>query len=142
MPSDKYLRNKARRERLKADGRCPICGGQPNPDRVMCENCLSKRRGHNSQNAKSSRAWRTKLRDKVLNHYGTECKCCGENTNEFLTIDHINGNGRQHREKIGRSAFYRWLEKNGFPEGYQTLCFNCNAARYLFGECPHQHTKK
>ena len=35
---------------------------------------------------------------------------------------------------------YRWLEKNGFPSGFQTLCHNCNWAKSR-GGCPHQRKR-
>jgi len=34
---------------------------------------------------------------------------------------------------------YRWLKKQGYPKGYQVLCFNCNFAS-AWGVCPHQET--
>jgi hypothetical protein len=84
-------------------------------------------------------------RQKVLDAYGRECKCCRETIEVFLTIDHIDNNGAEHRRDIGNgskslgsSAFYRWLIKNNFPEGFQTLCWNCNRAKHLLGICPHQ----
>jgi hypothetical protein len=45
-----------------------------------------------------------------------------------LSIDHINGNGSEHRKnnkKIRGNHIYEWLKKNKFPIGYQTLCMNC-----------------
>jgi hypothetical protein len=31
--------------------------------------------------------------------------------------------------------------KQGFPDGFQTLCFNCNVGKYKNGGvCPHQST--
>jgi hypothetical protein len=56
-----------------------------------------------------------------------------------LTIDHINGGGRQHRLQAGvKGDFYTWLKRNGFPPGFQVLCWNCNHAKHVLGECPHQ----
>lgn len=88
------------------------------------------------------------LRRKVFEHYGLTCSCCGENEYEFLTIDHINNDGAKHREEIfgktWRSAcgsrLYFWLIKNNFPEGFQTLCYNCNCARAKQEDkvCPHK----
>lgn len=59
---------------------------------------------------------------------------------EFLTIDHIDGNGAEHRRTLKRGGitFYRWLINNGFPSGFQTLCYNCNCAKGQYGTCPHQ----
>jgi hypothetical protein len=83
----------------------------------------------------------TRLRKlKVLEHYGKDCVCCGESNWECLTIDHMNGGGTKHREETKRfgTGFYMWLIKNNFPEGYQTLCWNCNCSRGQYGYCPHQ----
>ena len=72
-----------------------------------------------------------RLKRTVLSFYGSgKCACvtCGEERIECLSIDHVNGNGRQHRIKIGLKAggnFYLWLRKQGYPEGYQTMCMNC-----------------
>ena len=50
------------------------------------------------------RIHRKKIRDLCLSHYsnGTyRCACCGESAYEFLAIDHMNGNGQEHRREIG-----------------------------------------
>lgn len=77
-------------------------------------------------------ASRYRLRTKIaaLTHYGNgKCACvvCGYSNDLALSIDHINSNGAEHRAKnsmIG-SHFYLWLKNNNYPEGYQTLCMNC-----------------
>jgi hypothetical protein len=56
---------------------------------------------------------------------------------KFLTIDHVSGGGRKHRDGIGCSDFNRWLRSNGYPPGYQVLCMNCNFAKGMYGQCPH-----
>lgn len=72
-----------------------------------------------------------KLRVKVFTHYGhgkLACILCGFSDMRALTIDHINNNGAEERRKTTQHAgivFYRWLQKSKFPEGYQTLCMNC-----------------
>ena len=81
-------------------------------------------------------AWAARVRVRVFNHYGTICACC--RTTERLTIDHINGGGRQHREELGYHggiAFYAWLIKQKFPEGYQTLCHSCNNSKHTSEHC-------
>lgn len=85
-----------------------------------------------------------KVRDAVFGHYGEVCACCGA-SREFLTLDHIDGNGHEHRKAIGSSggvAFYRWIIRNGFPPGYQSLCWNCNCAKAMYGICPHLKGKQ
>lgn len=82
----------------------------------------------------------------VLTHYGgnpPKCACCGENHILFLTIDHINGDGAEHKRRIKQNSVYRWLIKNNFPEGYQVLCYNCNCGKYRTHSnsqfCPVHH---
>ncbi len=77
--------------------------------------------------------WKYYNRFQVIFHYSNGkmcCKNCGENINEFLTIDHINGNGNKHRKSIGYVDLYSWLRRNNFPDGYQILCYNCNLSKY------------
>lgn len=86
----------------------------------------------------------TEIRIDVFTHYGngnTACVCCGEEEIKFLTIDHIDGLGDKRRTKCGL-AMYKYLFHNGFPEGFQTLCFNCNIAKHLYKECPHKKLKQ
>jgi hypothetical protein len=93
-----------------------------------------------------SKKYRQKLIIQVLSHYGgnpPKCACCGERELDFLTIDHINGGGNQHRKKvlghlIGGWIFYIWLRKNNFPEGFRVLCWNCQwGCRKHNGVCSH-----
>ena len=74
---------------------------------------------------------RLNLKMKVLKHYGESCKNCGFDDFRALTIDHTEDNGAEERASLGGKQFaghnfYAWLIKQGFPKGYQTLCFNCN----------------
>lgn len=87
-------------------------------------------------------AWRRKLKREVLAHYSNgepRCLCCGESHVEMLTLDHVNNDGKQDRLVRGIGmTFYAKLKRDGYPDGLQTLCFNCNIARAFFGKCPHQ----
>lgn len=76
----------------------------------------------------------------VFNEYGRACVCCGEDGESFLTIDHINNDGAEHRRRIGNGGLYRWLIKNEFPkDNFQTLCYNCNnSKRVNKGICAHK----
>jgi len=71
------------------------------------------------------------IKTEVITHYGNgKCACirCGYDDIRALSIDHIDGNGAQHRRTIkvpSGNHFYRWLRKNNFPSGFQTLCMNC-----------------
>ena len=70
------------------------------------------------------------------------CRCCGENTDvRFLAIDHIQGkkNLPKSEAKLGGDKLILFLRKNNFPDGYQVLCHNCNAAKGFpknNNECP------
>lgn len=77
----------------------------------------------------NKRVIRQELKREVLTHYGGgQCVCvrCGVNDIRCLSIDHINSKGAEERKSIGGgSRFYAWLKKMNYPEGYQTLCMNC-----------------
>jgi hypothetical protein len=84
------------------------------------------------------------LRDRVLAAYGgPKCACpyCKDgDLLDFLTIDHIDNGGAAHRRAIGKGGAptYRWLVRQGFPLGYQVLCWNCNRSKHLNGGvCAH-----
>lgn len=66
------------------------------------------------------------------------CQCCGITDYEFLTIDHINGGGIEHRKVVPADKLPKWLKANGWPDGYRILCFNCNNCYGLYGFCVHQ----
>jgi len=94
--------------------------------------------------AERGRDYRRHLRMEALLTYGGKCTCCGEWRYEFLTIDHINNDGAEHRRKLanGRDRWkakniYVWLKENDYPEGFQVLCTNCNCAKAWHGYCPH-----
>ena len=86
-----------------------------------------------------AKRFRDKIRNEVLSAYGGACVCCGENEFVFLTIDHIVPIKRHDR--LGRDSSYMMclrLRKEGYPGGYQILCFNCNHAKGTKMECPHK----
>lgn len=87
-----------------------------------------------------AKVYKRELRQETFEAYGgAVCQCCGETTDQFLVLDHIYGGGSKHRRDTGRAglSFYATLRKEGFPSGYQVLCHNCNAAKSLYGICPH-----
>lgn len=98
-----------------------------------CRKCMNRAtvRSH-------SKNWQV-LKIETFNAYGgVLCKCCGETLIEFLTLDHIEGNGKEHRRQLGNCyQLYSSLKKNGFPLGFQVLCYNCNIAKFKCGCCPH-----
>lgn len=90
-----------------------------------------------------------KLYETIMHHYGNgdlKCACCGETEIGFLTLDHINNNGAEHRRIVmnGKSTtgprFYLWLKRNNYPPGFQVLCYNCNCSKGKYGKCAHRLT--
>ena len=90
------------------------------------------------------------LKQKVLDKYGNCCACCNETTYWFLTVDHVNGDGAEHRRQLRpktkgsppRRTLYSAVLKDPDPSRYQILCWNCNCGRQLNGGiCPHKEIK-
>jgi hypothetical protein len=93
----------------------------------------------------NKKKYRARIKKEVLSFYSKgklECRCCKEDIYEFLTIEHINGNGAQHRKEMPSSNIYLELKKNKFPKGYEVLCYNCNCAKGVLGKCPHYKLKE
>lgn len=85
------------------------------------------------------------IRNEALAVYGdSRCRCCGIAEKVFLCLDHVNNNGNVERATLSHSQgggvqFYARLKRMGWPAGYQVLCYNCNMAKHLIGECPHKN---
>lgn len=108
------------------------------PTLVITENQLAIIKDRRRRESKIANNKKLEARKEVLNHYGSICACCGENNVRFLTVDHTNNDGAEHRKKIKKDIVY-WLIKNNYPEGFQVLCFNCNLGKSLNkGICPHK----
>jgi hypothetical protein len=88
--------------------------------------------------------YRTALRDKLLEIYGSKCACCGEANKAFLTLDHIRNDGKEDRAKEKHSAqVYRKAIKKPDRTVYQILCYNCNLGKGRNGGvCPHVTANK
>jgi hypothetical protein len=126
----------SRRGRLTNANLCSSCGkAAPIAFYRTCQACLDKQTER-----------RLLIKRQIMAAYGSVCACCGESRLPFLTIDHINGNGNEHRKELnGRGCgeiIYRWLIKNDYPKGYRVLCMNCNFAIGHFGFCPHEEDRK
>lgn len=149
-----------------SNGGCITCGKPPAPGSVTCTNCTTRAtnatlRRYNSNKSQNicpfcgreldgkfrcnschadhlqrGKARWHQQRLIVLEHYGGECVCCGENDYEFLEIDHINGGGRKHRQEVG-SHLIDWIINHDFPTDLRILCANCNRGFGKFGDCPH-----
>ena len=74
---------------------------------------------------------------------GFRCACCGETEEAFLSLDHINNDGANHRRNVDRRKIYKWLAQEGYPPGFQVLCMNCNFGKARNGGiCPHQLARR
>ena len=84
-----------------------------------------------------------KLKQDLIDAYGGCCACCGTKEFEFLTLDHINGDGAQHRRKhLTSYSIYTEIRKLGYPkDAYRILCMNCNFSIGMYGYCPHTINK-
>lgn len=70
------------------------------------------------------------IKSKVFNAYGGfVCSECGISDPDVLTIDHINPDTKVSRRDVG-NILRRRLAREGFPPGYQVLCFNCNIKKH------------
>lgn len=137
-PEAKRAEVRAHRRRLRE-------AGLPEQRRVKA-NGLMRPDDYYAAKRVSSNALIADLRDETFAAYGGACcACCGESQIQFLSLDHINGNGNKHRKETGNAGghrFYRVLKKQGFPPGYQVLCMNCNCGRHRNGGiCPHKQAE-
>lgn len=105
-----------------------------------CRACRREARSWLTDEHKARKAARRRrLKAAAVEAYGGECVCCGETAVAFLTIDHVDGGGAVHRRELSGGEIYPWLARNGYPkDGFQLLCWNCNAAKHFEGTCPHQ----
>ncbi len=144
-----YMQNAKDKHRSKPKplGSCnrTDCTNSAEAGRRSCSSCRERERSY-EQRCKDRIAWngrqtRRRLRVLVFDAYGgAVCACCGEDRYEFLTIDHIAGNGAEHRRKNvkAKNDIYHWLKKEGFPPGFRVLCMNCNFSLGYHGYCPHR----
>lgn len=106
--------------------------------RLRAMEWYEKNSGHAKERA---RLRRLSLRNEMLNAYGGRCSCCGESEEMFLTLDHVERDGADHRRHFGNTyATWKDLQRRGWPKkGYTLLCYNCNCGRERNGGvCPHR----
>ena len=151
----------ARRDNIKAQGLCIMCRSPSVESGTTCLVCKKKalQRYYDNQPEyrATAKARRRQLKADALAAYGgAVCVCCGEKHIEFLAIDHINGDGAEHRRallkergwKVSATAMsgshmYYWLRENNYPPGFQVLCANCNTAKGHAADrlCPHERER-
>jgi len=120
--------------------------------RKLCDNCkevrwrfYDKNKWAHSPSGRASRRLshqraKNRLKEQIYAHYGKRCVCCDETMLEFLTIDHVNGDGNiDRRNNLRGNSLYKKIINEGFSEDYQILCMNCNFGKKMTGTiCPHQ----
>ncbi len=93
----------------------------------------------------SAKKYNRKIKLRVAEHYGNKCVCCNESNINLLTIHHIHGREDKNKEENKRTGihFWKWLDKNNYPKGYQLICYNCNLStkNYKKEFCPVHHTE-
>lgn len=105
-----------------------------------CKDCYNSfKRAIKTENNRRNKIYKQKLRKDVFILLGGKCSCCGESRYEFLSLDHVNGQGNTERLKLGgQDKVYKLLRRGLLPlENYTVLCFNCNCAKGFHGVCPH-----
>lgn len=97
---------------------------------------------YNKKNKDVQRYKRFQFKMAALKEYGGDpprCSCCGESKIGFLTIDHMNNDGKHQRKGITQ-VYYKWLKNNNYPKDLNlaVTCYNCNYGRAKQGgTCPH-----
>ena len=86
---------------------------------------------------KNALAYYYRLQHAAIEAYGGyRCSWCGIDEPLVLCLDHVENNGREHRQQVGSVGghkLYKWLRDNAYPPGFQVLCMNCNHAKYRNG---------
>ena len=109
-----------------------------------CPHIQSHKQKYASKDSERISKKQQEYRKIVIDHYTKgkrTCQCCGYQGLPFLSIDHINGDGKIHRKKITSSSLPHWIVKNNFPPDFQILCHNCNLAKGTSNICPHKQKK-
>lgn len=117
------------RKTKREGGECRDCS-EPTFKAGLCEK-------HYEKQLERIAKHRQKTRVAIFNHYGNECAHCGSTEN--LELDHINNDGKIHREREGIETgtdTYYWIVRNRFPEGFQILCKSCNLRKH------HEHRRQ
>lgn len=111
---------------------------------LLCANCNRGRSKfgicpHHQEPDQINKNQKRVQRQRVITKYGGVCKCCGEKNWAFLEFDHIHNDGAIHRKSLGNSKIITWIIANNYPDTIQLLCSNCNKAKGLYGNCPHNN---
>ncbi len=110
-----------------------------------CRSCRVKYQLNDPKSGDWPADAKERLRLEFVMAYGGECHCCGEQRLEFLTVEHLDGSGAEHRREVGTgAAMLRDLRRRKWPQdNIAVACFNCNMGRErtFMKICPHQGGK-
>lgn len=112
---------------------CKICG-EDDQSKIAFNGKKGKRNMCKSCKSEHTKDGYRRLKREVFDALGNKCVVCGEHRIEFLTLDHVNNDGNEHRRSLtgnsraGNSPMvYRDVRKQGYPKDkFQLLCYNCN----------------
>lgn len=152
-PVSDFYRNRGRRDGLTSE--CRLCWDErkrawkeANRQKYLAQQRESQARHRRAAPEKVRAAKREEyraLKRELFDHYGWRCACCGTGAN--LSIDHVDGDGAEHRAMVtgdptghkGGDGIYREIRRQGFPPGYQTLCRACNNSKKNSPVCRLHH---
>ena len=132
-------------KQTKEETEFPISDRQMGYRRRECHACYKAR--HRAYYEERGSTYRARVkgsyevkRARVYSAYGDKCACCGETNQKFLSIDHVNQDGYDLRPFHGKGRqLFTHIEREGYPDSFQLLCFNCNLGRARNGGvCPHK----
>lgn len=137
---------KAKRDGTLASGQATCHPDRPLLAKGLCHQCYASKQywddpeKYREIQRERGKATRARVRAEMVAAYGGRCACasCPETNPAFLTLDHVNGDGKAHRVRVG-SHTYNDLRKRGWPrDGFRLLCWNCNAMTRYGRTCPHE----
>ena len=128
MKNDPHFKAVRRRNKLKYNKRHK-------------EELAKKRRKYEKENPDKVRRWNRKAqrnkRLRIIEWLGGKCVGCGIKDMRVLQVDHINGDGAEHRRKHPnqnrvKEDIYQMLRDNRDEalKRYQLLCANCNFIKF------------
>lgn len=162
---------KKRQLKRQSEGKCSWCSKPKLPGKNSCQEHLVERNTYRLKRYLGRRCqgcneipilgmrWcincrqtevekRLTLKKETLEKYGgCYCHCCGITEITFLSLEHPDKNGVQHRRELNVKAgypFYKKLKEQGYPKDYRltVYCYNCNIASGLHGSCVHETEKR
>lgn len=127
-PECENLRSRARyNEEAQVRELCYLCGAKTNTQSQVCGTCNSQFRNFERFTARKTR---------VLSKYGGSCVCCGFSNFAYLSIDHVEADGKVHRQEAGTSIYACLDSEPADFSRFQVLCVACNARKSCKKSCP------